>query len=125
MSGLTWPLIQAMGQNETLYEETVDYVRVELFGIIFGSLSKFLLLVFVMHQWNGMLYLILIVQMVASSGFDYGLASKNGADLGAMGIAYSSVLSNVIIFFASFFVVWIKLRFTYAGTKYYIPTNTC
>ena len=27
-SGLAWPLIQVMGQNETLYQETVNYVRI-------------------------------------------------------------------------------------------------
>ena len=73
---LAWPLIRAMGQDPDLYEETVNYVRLELAGVVFGSLSKLLLLVFVMHQWSGALYLSLAVQMVASSGFDYGMASQ-------------------------------------------------
>ena len=79
---LAWPLIRAMGVHSSckhpeLYQaETVDYIRLELAGIVFGSLSKFLLLVFVMHRWNGSLYLSLAVQMVASSGFDYGMASQ-------------------------------------------------
>ena len=63
-----------MGQNETLYDETVDYIRIELFAIVFGSLAKFLSLVFIMLQWNGSLYITLFVQMLTSSGFDYGLA---------------------------------------------------
>ena len=117
-AGLTWPLIEVMGQNETLYQETVSYVRIELIGIIFASLGKFLMLVIIMHQWNGMIYMILLVRMVASSGFDYGLASKNGADLGAMGIAYSSVSSNVITFLFSFVIVWMKLKFTISGRMF-------
>ena len=48
---LAWPLIRAMGVHSSckhpeLYQaETVDYIRLELAGIVFGSLSKFLLLV--------------------------------------------------------------------------------
>ena len=60
-SGLASPLIQVMGQNETLYQETVDYVRIELIGIVFGSLAKFLLLVIIMHQWNKIIYIYVIV----------------------------------------------------------------
>ena len=103
-----------MGQNETLYEETVDYIRVELIAIVFGSLAKFLILIFVMHQWNSILYLTLIVQMVTSAGFDYGLASENGANLGAMGIAYSSVSSSLVLFLISICFVWFKLHFNFS-----------
>ena len=115
-SSLAWPLIEAMGQNETLYEDTVDYIRIELAGVVFGSLSKFLLLVFVMHKWNAMLYLSLIAQMLTSSAFDYGLASAHGLNMGAIGIAYSSVFSKTLVFILNFAVVWIKLDFTYRGT---------
>ena len=103
-----------MGQNETLYEETVDYIRIELIAIVFGSFAKFFLLVFVMLQLNGILYVTLIVQMVTSAGFDYGLASENGANLGAMGIAYSSVSSCFIVFLISFPFVWFKLDFDFS-----------
>ena len=75
-----------MGQNETLYAETVVYIRVELIGVVFGSLSQFLLLVIVMHKWSAMLYLSLFAQMLSSAGFDYGLASGRGMNLGAHGI---------------------------------------
>ena len=101
-----------MGQNETLYEETVDYVRIELIGVVFGSLSKLLLLVFIMHKWNTVLYLSLIIQMCASSALDYGLASASGLNLGALGIAHSSVCSNFIVFLFNSGVVWRKLLFT-------------
>ena len=111
-SGLASPLIQVMGQNETLYQETVDYVRIELIGIVFGSLAKFLLLVIIMHQWNKIIYIILVVQMLTSSGLDYGFTSETGANFGAMGIAYSSLISSLIVFIVSFFAVWVKLKFT-------------
>ena len=58
-----------------LFEETVNYIRIELFAIVFGSLTKFLSLIFIMLQWNGSLYITLIVQMLTSSGFDYGLGT--------------------------------------------------
>ena len=53
----------------------MDYIRIELFAIVFGSLTKFLSLIFIMLQWNGSLYITLIVQMLTSSGFDYGLGT--------------------------------------------------
>ena len=110
-SALAWPLIKIMGQNETLHEVTVDYIRIELISIVFGSLSKILMVVFVMLEWNGMLYLILIIQMVTSSGFDYALAI--GADLEVMGIAYSSVCSSLIVFVFCFAITWSKLKFNF------------
>ena len=58
-----------------IFEETVDYIRIELFAIVFGSLTKFLSLIFIMLQWNGSLYITLIVQMLTSAGFDYGLGT--------------------------------------------------
>ena len=70
-----------------------------------------------MLQWNGMLYLALFVQMVASISFDYGLASQNGANLGAMGIAFSSLSTNLILFIMTFLITVIKLQFTWKGKK--------
>ena len=117
-SAFAWPLVRIMGQNETLHELTVDYIRVELISIVFGSLSKLLMVVFVMLQWNSMLYLTLIIQMIASSGFDYGLAI--GADLEVMGIAYSSVCSSFIIFVVSFIITWKRLKFSFQGKIFII-----
>ena len=51
-SALAWPLIKIMGQNETLHEVTVDYIRIELVSIVFGSLSKILMVV--LSCLNGM-----------------------------------------------------------------------
>ena len=101
--------------SSTLYAETVVYNRVELIGVVFGSLSKFLLLVIVMHKWNAMLYLSLFAQMLSSAGFDYGLASGRGMNLGAHGIAYSSVTSKTAVFLLNFIVVWFKLDFSFQG----------
>ena len=66
------PLVKIMGQNETLHETTVEYIRIELVSIIFGSLLMILMVVFVMLEWKSMLFL--VIQMVTSSGFDYGFA---------------------------------------------------
>ena len=114
-AGLAWPLVRVMGQNETLYEETVDYIRIELVGVVFGSLSKFLLLVIVMHRWNAALYLSLVAHTLTSAGFDYGLASQRGLHWGALGIAYSSLASQTIVFLFNFAVVWFKLGFSFRG----------
>ena len=80
------PLVKIMGQNETLHKATVEYIRIELVSLICGSLSKILMVVFVMLEWKSMLYLILATQMVTSSGFDYAFAIW--ADLKVLGIAY-------------------------------------
>ena len=72
-------------------------------------------MVLVMHKWNGMLYASLLVQMVSSSGFDYGLASTSGLDLGATGIAYSSIASSIVVFAINLFVIWYKLGFSIEG----------
>ena len=113
VSGFAWPLVEVMAQNETLHAQTVDYIRIELLGIVFLSLAKILMVVFVMLQWNSMLYLTLIIQMILSSGFDYGLAI--GANLGVMGIAYSSVCSSFLTFMTCFIITWNKLSFTIQG----------
>ena len=65
VSSTAEPLVFWMGQNQTLQYETVQYIRVELISIIAGSLYKFLVVVFVMLQWNVMLYLTLFIQMVS------------------------------------------------------------
>ena len=57
--------------------ETVDYIRVELISIFASNLTKFLMIVFVMLQWNSALYFILFLQMVSSASLDYGFASGN------------------------------------------------
>lgn len=112
-SVFAWPLVQLMAQNTTLHELTVDYIRVELVGIVFGNLAKFLMVVFVMLQWNLALYLTLMIQMISSAGFDYGLAL--GADLEVMGIAYSSVCSSFIVFLVSLVITWRKLDYKIQG----------
>ena len=108
------PLVKIMGQNETLHETTVEYIRIELVSIIFGSLLKILMVVFVMLEWKSMLYLILVIQMATSSGFDYGFAIW--ADLKVLGIAYSSICSSSITFLISLIITWKKLSFSVQGT---------
>jgi hypothetical protein len=60
-SALAGPLVSLMGQEVSLHDQTVDYIRLELIGIVAGSLGKFLMLVMVMEEWNAMLYLTLAV----------------------------------------------------------------
>ncbi len=110
VSGLANPLVDWMGQNSTLHDDTVTYIRIELAGIVLGSLAKFLMLVMVMLEWNTMIYTTLVIQMVASVSFDYGFASQSGLDLGAFGIAYSSLATNSILFIVSMIIVTKKLN---------------
>ena len=113
ISSSACPLVKIMGQNETLHKATVEYIRIELVSLNFGSLSKILMVVFVMLEWKSMLYLILAIQMVTSSGFDYGFAIW--ADLKVLGIAYSSICSSFITFLISLIITWKKLGFSFQG----------
>ncbi len=63
VAALAWPLVHLMAQEESLQEETVDYIRLELVAIVSYSLDKLLKLVMVLHQWNSSLYLSLFVQV--------------------------------------------------------------
>ena len=112
VAGLAWPLIKLMGQKTDLQEGSVSYIQLEVFGIVTGSLAKFLMVIFVMRQWNNMLYATLFVQMIFSAVFDYGFASSFGLNLGAIGVAYSSIFTNVILLIVCFLITWIKLKFT-------------
>ena len=110
VSGLASPRVTWMGQNATLHDATIDYIRLEVAGIVFGSLAKFLLLVMVMLELNAMIYMVLAVQMISSIGFDFGFASKLGLNLGALGIAYSSLVTNLILLVVSIVIVVKKLN---------------
>ena len=69
------------------------------------------MLVFIMRQWNCMLYLTLFVQMLFSAMLDYGFASASGLNLGANGIAYSTICTNFILLLICLLITWIKLDF--------------
>ena len=68
-----------LAKNKMVFQayqmETVNYIRVELVSIFASNLTKFLMIVFVMLQWNSALYFILFLQMVSSASLDYGFAS--------------------------------------------------
>ena len=62
------------------------YIRLELVAVMASSLAKFLTSVMVVHEMNGLLYLTLAAQMVASITLDYLLGgylllgSRAGSD---------------------------------------------
>ncbi len=105
LSGLTGHLVDWMGQNSTLHQDTVTYIRIELAGIVFGSLAKFLMLVIVMLEWNSRIYIVLTSQMISMVVFDASLASSFGLDLGALGIAISTLSANLVVFIVSLILV--------------------
>ena len=113
VAALAWPLVRLMGQSEELQEETVDYIRLELIGIVAGSLAKLLMLVMILHKWNAMLYLTLFVQMASSMTLDFLLVSQMVADLGTSGVAYSSIGTSNLVLLVSLAIVWVKLGFSW------------
>jgi Na+-driven multidrug efflux pump len=113
MVGLTDPLVKLMGQNETLHEATVAYIQVELGSVTLNGMTKFLSVVFVMQEWNLVIYALLTVQMVVSIFCDYTFASQSWANLGAMGIAYSSLCSSSIVLVLTCAMTCKKLEFDF------------
>ena len=52
---------------------------------------------------------------MTSAGLDYGFAS--GLNLGAMGIAYSNVCTNLFLLITSLLICWFKLNFEFLDLK--------
>ena len=100
-----------MGLSEELFSDAVNYIRIELIAVIFGNLGKYFTLIIIMLELNKMLYVVMITQMISSVFFDFGFASTYGLDFGVIGIAYSSLASNIAVFMASFIVIIINLDF--------------
>ena len=110
ISAAASPLVTFMGQNETLHEDTVQYIRLEMAAIFFSSLANFLLIVMVMHDWNGAIYASLGVQMVSSITLDVLLVSQKVANLGAIGVALSSIGTAIFVLTINFAICWKKLN---------------
>lgn len=111
VSLLASPLVTWMAQDESLHEETVQYIRLELLGIVASSLGKFLMLVMIMYEMNIMIFLTLVIQMVSSISLDYTLASEKLANLGITGVALSSIGTSILVLMANFIICWKGLRF--------------
>lgn len=94
------PIVIGMAQNPALIDETVNYIRLELVGIIFSNIVKFLMILFVLKEYKKDIYLVLVIQMVFTILFDSLFISELGISmkLGVNGIAYTNIIVNILLF---------------------------
>ena len=87
----------AMAQNKELLQQTVVYIRLETIAGIFSTITRFLMLVFIILGKAKYMYILLILQMVLSIIFDTFLISDLDISLniGVNGIAISNIFVNI------------------------------
>lgn len=101
------PLVQLMGQQTNIIDQTVTYVRLETVAALFSTLWEFMRCVFLTLAKDKYLYIILVVQMILSILFDTFLVSNISisAKLGVNGIAITNIIVNIVIDFVSIFLL--------------------
>ena len=117
ISATARPLVTFMGQEEALIDETVSYIRLELVAIIGNGLGRFLMVLMVMRNWNLPIYISLTAQMATSMTLDYLLASEKVANLGATGVALSSIGTSVVVLAVNSIICSMKLKFVWADFR--------
>ena len=93
-------LVKAMAQSPDLIEVTTDYIRVEIFGFFVESVNGFLIIPVQLMKLNKVLLISLLVKLVLTISLDILLLSPLSFSfkLGVQGVAYSSLLTNLVTF---------------------------
>ena len=104
-------LVQVMGQRKDLECTTVDYIRLQLCGIVAAGLGKYFMLLLVVMEENKHLLVALTIQMLFSVLFDIILVSQLSIswNLGIMGIAISTVATAIIVLAYTLIICWRKV----------------
>jgi len=94
------PIVVGMAQDSGLVTETVSYIRLELIGILFSNIVKFLMVLFVLKELNMDIYIVLVIQMVLTIVLDSLFISELSVslNLGVNGIAFTNIIVNFVIF---------------------------
>ena len=89
-------LVRLMGQDEALFEETVSYVRIEIFGFIFLSVNSFLLIPVKLLLLNRAVLASLVLKLVLAVVLDLAFLSSLpfSLQLGVRGVAYSNIATE-------------------------------
>ena len=89
-------LVRLMGQDEALFQETVSYVRIEIFGFIFLSLNSFLLIPVKLLLLTRALLAALVLKLVLAVVLDLAFLSSLpfSLQLGVRGVAYSNIATE-------------------------------
>lgn len=101
------PLLDFMGQDSSLIDSSVTYIRLETISLLFQTLWKFMITVLVTLKRDIYLYIALIIQMVLSISLDALFLSNLpfSLKLGVNGIAYSNIIVNILILIVSLFLI--------------------
>lgn len=93
-------IVEAMAQNTSLVDQTVSYIRLELVGMVFSNLVKFLMVLFILKSFKKQIYIVLVLQMIFTIAFDSLFISELGfsLNLGVNGIAYTNIIVNIAMF---------------------------
>lgn len=95
------PLTDWLAQDKKLISKTVDYVRLELIGLVVSNLVKFFMVVFVLLNSQRHIYAILAIQMSLSIVLDSFFLSESidvSLKLGVKGIAYTNIATATVTF---------------------------
>jgi hypothetical protein len=101
IAGAASPLTEWMAQDEKLISKTVEYVRLELIGIVVSSLVEFFMVVFVLLNAQRHIYVILAIKMSLSIILDSFFLSESidvSLKLGVNGIAYTNIATATVTF---------------------------
>jgi Na+-driven multidrug efflux pump len=101
-------IVTAMAQNPDLINETVQYIRYELVGILFSNLVKFLMVILILKEWKKDIYILLVVQMIFTIIFDSWFISELGFSLGlgVNGIAFTNIIVNILMLAYMMYIIF-------------------
>lgn len=101
------PLIIFMGQDQTIIEETVQFIRLETVSQIFLTSFKFLFVVLITINKDRNIYFTLLFQLLITILFDVFLVSQTDFSLrlGVNGIAISNIAVNAILVVVCIFLL--------------------
>lgn len=110
----THGIVEAMAQNKDLLTETVTYIRLELVGLIFTNMVKFLTVVFILKEYKFQIYIVLLIQMVLTITFDTLFISELDISLklGVNGIAYTNIIVSSLLFLYMITIAYKKFKFS-------------
>lgn len=101
IAGAATPLTNWLAQDEKLVSKTVEYVRLELIGLVISNLVEFFMVVFVLLNAQRHIYVILAMKMSLSILLDTFFLSESisvSLKLGANGIAYTNITTATVTF---------------------------
>ncbi len=95
----TRPLVIFMAQDNSIIDETVNYIRLETIAMIFGTLMKYLMVVLVTIKKDKNIYIVLIAQLILTILLDTFFVStlKVSLNLGINGIPITNIIVNFLM----------------------------